>query len=159
MIPSSSSALHRTTPDCYVLITVLCCKSSLEYKRKGAPVAIDYTMTVQDSILFVHAWGFDESLTEVEEYGKALVQACMANGVMRLLSDERDLEYRLGTFDTFEAAQFIAAYAPHIARAAVVPNAKHVVDAKFWETVAVNRGLSVRLFKDTDAARTWLLQS
>ena len=55
--------------------------------------------------------------------------------------------------------RIISTFAPDVARAAVVPNAKYVADAGFWETVAVNRGLSVRIFKDTDAARAWLLGS
>ena len=121
-------------------------------------MAIDYTMTVQDKILTVHAWGFDESLEQVKQYGIALIEACVVNGVTHVLCDERDLEYRLSTIDTYEEAEFISAHAPHVARVAIIPNEKYVQDAQFWETVAVNRGLLVRMFQDPGAARVWLLE-
>lgn len=41
-------------------------------------------------------------------------------------------------------------------KVAVVCNEKFVADARFWENVAVNRGLRVRMFKSLDAAQTWL---
>lgn len=119
-------------------------------------MAIHYTMTSQDDILMVHTSGFDESLTEVKEYGIALIEACLAGGFTGLLCDERDLEYRLGTFDTYEAAKFISEHAPRMARVALIPNAKYIVDAQFWETVAVNRGLAARIFKDPTTASQWL---
>ena len=119
-------------------------------------MAIHYTMTRQDDILMVHTSGFDESLREVEDYGSALIEACVAGSYVGLLCDERDLEYRLGTFDTYESAKFISEHAPRMARIALIPNEKYIVDAQFWETVAVNRGLAVRIFKDPIAARQWL---
>jgi len=119
-------------------------------------MSIHSTMTVSEDTLLVTASGFDESLDQVQQYGLAIIAACIQSGVTRILCNELDLEYRLGTVDTYQAAEFIAANAPHVGRAAIVCNPKYLADARFWETVATNRGLTVRVFKDTDAASQWL---
>lgn len=121
-------------------------------------MAISFSVSVEGDLLTVRAAGVDDSLEEVREYGKAIVEACRANGCVRVLCDETDLEYRLGTLDTFESAAFIAEYAPHVARVAIVCGPCQFADTSFWETVAVNRGLSVRAFEDVDAAEAWLGQ-
>ncbi len=117
---------------------------------------INFTTTIQGNTLLVTASGFDESLAQVQEYGMAIIAACLQSGVTRILCDEVDLEYRLDTLDTFQAAEFIAANAPHVARIAIVCNPKFIEDARFWEDVAVNRGLTVRMFRDMVAATKWL---
>lgn len=119
-------------------------------------MAIHYTTTVTDGILRVKSSGFDESLAEVQQYGMAVIAACVQTGVSRVLCDELELQYRLSTVDTYLAAEFIAANAPSVAQVALVCNPAQIADARFWETVAVNRGLSVRAFRDTDSAMAWL---
>ena len=119
-------------------------------------MAIDYSVSVDGDLLTVKAVGYDETLQEVEEYGAAIVDACIANSCVRVLCDEFDLEYRLGTMDTYESAAYVADRAPHVARVAIVCGPDHFSDASFWETVAVNRGLTVRAFKDLRSAEEWL---
>lgn len=119
-------------------------------------MAIQYSLKADGNLLIVKASGFDESLEEVEQYGLAIVEACKEGRYSRVLCDETDLEYRLGTFDTFQSAEFMASQAPKIGKAAIVCNEKFYPDARFWETVAVNRGLRVRVFKNIEAARQWL---
>jgi hypothetical protein len=41
----------------------------------------------------------------------------------------------------------------------IVCNPKQIADARFFEDVAVNRGLTVRVFTERDAATDWLKQS
>jgi hypothetical protein len=122
-------------------------------------MAIHYTMTAEGDLLLVEAAGFDESLEEVQQYGMAIVNACRTGNYTRVLCNEFNLEYRLGTLDTFKSAEYLAAQAPKLGKTAIVCNGKFIVDAKFWETVAVNRGLTVRFFKDTNTARQWLSES
>lgn len=86
----------------------------------------------------------------------AIMQACAESGVTRVLCDERDLEYRLGTMDTYRAARLMASRAPRVARVAIVCGPSQAADAHFWETVAVNRGLTAAAFADLAAARRWL---
>jgi hypothetical protein len=122
-------------------------------------MAINYTMTVEDGILVVNASGFDESLAEVEQYGMAIIRETLQSGVRKVLCDELDLRYRLVTFDTFAAAEFIVENAPDIAangRVAIVCSPRDIDDAIFFENVVVNRGMTLRVFNDTELARTWL---
>ena len=123
---------------------------------ESVSVAIQFTTTAQDGTLFVKASGYDEDLADVQQYGLALIAECQKQGVTRLLCDERELEYRLNTIDTYDAAAVIAEHAPRVCRVAIVCHPKMLQDALDWETFAVNRGLIVRVFSDLDEARNWL---
>jgi hypothetical protein len=126
------------------------------YERRGARAAIRFTISVDGHLLNAKATGVDDSLEEVRGYGKAMVDACRAAGCVPVLCDEIGLEYRPGTLDTFESAAFIAEYAPHAARVALVCEPDQLADASSWETVAGDHGLSARAFKQIDAAEEWL---
>lgn len=102
------------------------------------------------------AVGFDETAEQTQAYGMALIAECVQRGITRVLCDERDLEYRLSTIDTYAVATAVVSHAPRVARVAIVCNPASVEDAQFWENVAVNRGLTVKVFKEMDAARQWL---
>jgi hypothetical protein len=119
-------------------------------------MSIHFTMTTEGDLLIVKASGFDENLEDVLNYGMAVIEACKEGNLSHVLCDEIDLEYRLGTLDTFKSAETLASQVPNLGKAAIVPNEKFIADANFWETVAVNRGLTVRVFKKIDSARQWL---
>ncbi len=119
-------------------------------------MAIRHTMWVENGTLVVRASGFDESLAEVERYGAAVIAACRAHGVTRVLCLEQELEYRLSTLDTFRAAEFIAEHAPKVGRIAIVCAPGSLPDGQFWENVVVNRGLTAAVFADAIAADHWL---
>ncbi len=119
-------------------------------------MAIHYTMTIDGEMLVVHVSGYDESLADVTNYGMAVIEAGLENGSKYILCDETDLEYRLGTVDIFQAAASLAEHAPRVVKTAIVCNPRFSVDAFFWETVAVNRGVNVRMFSDLDTALSWL---
>lgn len=119
-------------------------------------MSIQYVLKPEEDLLTVKTWGFDENLEEVEQYGLAILNACKEGNYSHVLCDETDLEYRLSTVDTYRSASFLARQAPRLIKAAIVCNVKFVQDAHFWETVAVNRGLTVRVFKDVESARAWL---
>jgi hypothetical protein len=119
---------------------------------------IRYTFQSEGHTLTVQASGHDESLDEVQAYGQAVVDEAVRSRCARVLCDERALEYRLGTLDIYDAAAFVAERAPRLARVAIVCDARFGKDASFWQNVAVNRGLSVRMFQDLPSARQWLAQ-
>jgi hypothetical protein len=119
-------------------------------------LAITHTFTVEGDLLLVKASGFDGSLEDVQQYGMAIIQACLENGCRRVLTDETDLEYRLSTMDTFDSARTLAEMVPGVHRAAIVVNPRQITNATFWETVAVNRGATIRVFKTFDEARRWI---
>ncbi len=121
-------------------------------------MTITFQAESNDGLLVVTASGQDDNPQQVIAYGSAVIDLAIQHQASRILCDERNLEYRLGTIDTFQAAEAIAARAPKVGRAAIVCRPSNFEDGKFWETVAVNRGLAVRFFIDIDKARVWVLK-
>jgi len=122
-------------------------------------MAISHSMSIEGDTLVVRARGFDESLDDVRDYGAAVIEACVTGDVANVLCDELELEYRLSTFDTFRAAEFIAQAAPMVGRVALICQRKQLGDGRFWENSVVNRGLIARVFTDETQARSWLAGS
>jgi hypothetical protein len=119
-------------------------------------MAIQYSFSTRGQTLLVKASGWDEDLEEVQRFGLAIIAAAVERQCQSVLSDERELEYRLNTVDTYAAAVFIAEHAPLVSQVAIVCRADMARDAGFWEDVAVNRGLRVKMFQDLPAAEAWL---
>jgi hypothetical protein len=121
-------------------------------------MAISYFFETKENFLRVKSIGFDEDLNEVNAYGLAVVSVAISYDSTRILCDETELEYTLGTVDTFESAKVISHAAPKIARIAIACKPCHFQDAAFWETVAVNRGLTVRVFRTLAEAEDWVMR-
>lgn len=119
-------------------------------------MAINYTMHTEGDLLKVVASGFDENLEDTLGYSLAVVETAIEHRCTRVLCDERELEYRLSTMDTFELANQIAAHAPRLARVALVIGSQNLPNGAFFEDVAVNRGLTVKVFRNLEAACDWL---
>jgi hypothetical protein len=119
-------------------------------------MAIQYTAKSEGNLLIIEASGYDENLKDVLKYVVSVYNECKKGNCSRVLCNEINLEYRIGTLDTFKLAEFLSVLVPSIVRAAIVCNEKFIADAKFWETVAINRGVAVRVFKEVEAARDWL---
>jgi len=120
-------------------------------------MAIAYSFHPEKNFLLVTASGFDESLEDTIGYGMAVLEASLEHQCTRVLCDERDLEYRLGTIDTFQLAETAVQAAPKLARIAIVTEPENLESASFYETVAKNRGLSVKVFQEMEKARAWLV--
>ncbi|NTW54470.1 MAG: hypothetical protein HGB15_06890 [Chlorobaculum sp.] len=121
-------------------------------------MAITFHSEIADGLLLITASGRDEDVQQVIDYGSAVIDLAVESGVTLILCDERNLEYALDTFDTFKSAQQIAEIAPKVIRVAIVCGAKFLEDGKFWETVAVNRALQVRVDTDIEQAKAWLVK-
>jgi hypothetical protein len=119
-------------------------------------MSIQIRLDCQENILKVTATGYDESVADVLGYGRAVIEAALAHGCRKILCDETNLAYHLKTLDIYEAAATIAREAPDVARVAIVCNPVYWQDAKFWENVASNRGLIVRMFGSLPDAENWL---
>ena len=119
-------------------------------------MGIQYTTNVDGDTLLVHASGFDENLSDVQNYATGIINACMQSGVTRVLCDETALEYRLGTFDTYRAGEFLSTNVPALAKIAIICNPVFLSNANFFENVVVNRYLRLRIFTETELARDWL---
>ena len=121
-------------------------------------MAITFQSEIADGLLLITTSGRDENLQQVIDYGCAIIDLAVESGVTLILCDERNLEYALDTFDTFQSAQKIAELAPRLARIAIVCGPQFFKDGKFWETVAVNRALQVRVDTDIERAKAWLVK-
>ena len=121
-------------------------------------MAISYTIVCDGQLLRVKASGKDDDLSDVMNYGMAILTAALEHGVTKILCDETELEYAIGILDTYESAKFIAENVPEVSKTAIVCKVSQMADAVFWETVAINRGLQVKAFMDLAAAREWLDQ-
>ncbi len=119
-------------------------------------MSIRYSMQVDGELLRVVASGKDDDLEDVNNYGAAVFAAVQSSGCRRVLCDERELQYSIETVDIYESAEFMAQQARGVAQVAIVTPAGHEEDAEFWETVAVNRGLKVRMFRRMEDAERWL---
>jgi hypothetical protein len=100
--------------------------------------------------------GRDDDLAEVEAYSLAILKAALETGANRVLCDERNLEYAISFIDTYKLAEYASGMAAHLARIAIVCNPAYINDGKFYETVASNRGLIVRVTTNMMEAIEWL---
>ncbi len=122
-------------------------------------MAIAYTVSVRGDFLEARAAGHDDGPDDVQAYAAAVINAAEQGGVTKVLCIETSLEYRLTIIETYEAALYLTAHAPRVARIAIVCDERRLPDARFWEDVVVNRGLLARAFLDEAAAREWLRNS
>ncbi len=119
-------------------------------------MAIDYKIRYRDGILKVTTKGADENLEEVLQYTNAIIEAAFKHQSRLILCDERELEYKLTTLDTYKLAEFASTYSNHIAKIVIVCNPRCLPEGKFYETVTTNRGLKVRVTTDIEEAEKWL---
>jgi hypothetical protein len=120
---------------------------------------MSYQLAITQEGTFLHAvvTGRNEAAT-VADYLAALHRECLARRCFRLLIEERLEGPRLDTFPVYEIVSQGSTRARGVigAIAYVDLNAQGELMA-FAENVAVNRGLSVRVFSSVNAAREWLL--
>ncbi|MDO8899411.1 MAG: hypothetical protein Q7V19_17290, partial [Bacteroidales bacterium] len=119
-------------------------------------MAINVEFKQENNLLRVTAKGIDESLEHVKEYGLKVLNELNSFHCTRVLCNELDLKYSIPTFDIYEYAKFLSENAPRIGKAAVVCSSEGISDARFWETVSVNRGLTVKVFNEINEAEAWL---
>lgn len=117
---------------------------------------IKYTMKQDNDILKVASEGVCDNFTELKEYLKALHDATMSAGLTKILVDETELEYSLSTTQSYESGSYVAETVPCTVKIAVVCRQEGWEEAKFWETVAVNRGAGVKIFLDLEDAEKWI---
>jgi len=92
-------------------------------------------------------------------YLEDVFRECKDRGCARLLVEERLEGPRIGTFDVFQiAAEGTDRVRGHFKAIAFVDvNARGDL-MKFAETVAVNRGLPVKVFSSVSDAEKWMME-
>jgi hypothetical protein len=119
-------------------------------------MAITVNFNCDGGLLRVCASGEDENLEQVKEYGMSIIKAALEFNCTRILCDETELTYNLSQIDTFDSARFISENAPKVGKTAIVCKPNQAKDALFWETVSVNRGITVKVFTSLLEAEEWI---
>lgn len=119
-------------------------------------MAITYKIESEGEFLKVVAKGKDDDLEDVTTYSNAVIDAAIDNKSKRILCDERGLEYSISVIDTYRLAESTSVYARSLSKIAIVCDPRYLLDGKFYETVASNRGLFVRVTADFGEAMEWL---
>ncbi|HYQ71609.1 MAG TPA: hypothetical protein VET88_06740 [Gammaproteobacteria bacterium] len=87
-------------------------------------MSINFETLVEGDLLKGRAWDTDDSLEEVQRYGMAIVAACLDGGCSKVLLDERELQYGLDVFDTYDLADYyseqLRKLLPKVIKAAIV---------------------------------------
>jgi hypothetical protein len=116
------------------------------------------TLKQEPSYLHVIVTGLN-SWENVSSYLREILRECMARRVYRVLIEERLEGPRLGTMDVSQIASEGADRAKGQFEAiAYVDVSARGGQMSFAETVAVNRGLPVKVFASVNDARKWLLK-
>lgn len=116
-------------------------------------MAIENAFEFKDQILRVTAKRFDDDLDDALNYVNSIVNSAFQFQYPLILCDERELEYRISTLDTYQLAEFASSFGKHLAKIVIVCNAKFETDAKFFETVTSNRGLQVNVTRNINEAK------
>lgn len=121
--------------------------------------AMSYTLTITQEADYLHALVTGSNSKEnVAAYLEELRRECYARNSFRVLIEERLEGPRLRTMEVYQIVSEGGLSQVRIdAMAYVDVNAEGDL-MKFAETLAVNRGLPVRLFSSVANARKWLSQ-
>ena len=122
---------------------------------------VDYTLRFEarDGYLYAYVRGEHDSIAISTAYWREIAQRCHELDARRLLVVE-DLAERAQVLDVYEvAAGLVALGFARIRIAFVDLLLEELPMMLFGETVARNRGIDGRVFRDEEAAIAWLLSS
>ncbi len=119
-------------------------------------MTMKYEIQTDGKLLSARAWGVHKSVDELKQYGADLVAACIVGSCTKALLDERELEHTLDEGAIFRLAEQYSLRAPRLIKAAILFDPQERRNVDFWETCAVNRGLSLKAFTSREAAMEWL---
>jgi hypothetical protein len=123
-------------------------------------MAYDMKVMDEDDYLHVVVTG-DNTPEDVAGYLDQIRRVCAERALSKVLIEEDLTGPQLGTVDVYDvisaASQEVA---PAIRSIAFVDtNPQHAfAPMKFAETVAVNRGVHVKVFRDVPSAKAWIRQ-
>ncbi len=103
----------------------------------------------------------DNTPEDIGGYFEEVLEACQQHQCFNILIEENLRGPTIGTFPTYEVItkniSQLLAYDHHLAY--VDANPEHDWDNnQFGETVAVNRGISLKVFSNAPEAEEWLLE-
>lgn len=122
----------------------------------GPAIPYSFTLDVQPTYLWARGFG-DRTPQNMLRFFKDVYESCAEQGIWSVLLEISFTGPSMGTTNVFEVVSKGSRDGMKLERIAYVEAGLGDVElARFAETVAVNRGVNVRLFRDTAAARAWL---
>lgn len=120
-------------------------------------MAIHAEFTIKGKLLVVKASGIDEGLDEAIRYSVSVFNYAMENNIQEIFCDECDLKYNLTDVETFD----LAANASKVAtgkrlRVAILCHEQASEAGMFFENVARNRGLFIKVSANRNQLAEWL---
>lgn len=121
---------------------------------------MSYTLTIAQEEGFLHVTVTGANSREnVAGYLRDVQRECTTRGCFRVLIEERLEGPRLRTIDVYQIAAESGRARQFFSELAYVDVNAEGDLMKFAETVAVNRGLPIRVFPSVGEARAWLMRS
>ena len=123
-------------------------------------IFVSYQLTIEERPTYIYARA-DGELTPANalRFLEEAYAACLRSGRGDLLLDMQLHGPDLNTTNVYEVISQRVAYGSKLRKIAYVPFQRGDRSmAHFAETVAVNRGVNVRLFESVAAAERWLLE-
>jgi hypothetical protein len=96
------------------------------------------------------------SLAAAKRSVDVLVETCGKENCNKVLFDCRPMTGDMPIFERYEIAKYGAESLPYRIKVAMLGREDQVSPDDFFETVAVNRGLILKVFSDMDKAIAWL---
>ena len=88
----------------------------------------------------------------------ALVDACVQHKCFKALFDCSHMIGEMGIFQRFQVIQYAEKTRDIALKTAILGREDQVLPDKFAETVAMNRGINLRVFTDLEEAKNWLAE-
>ncbi len=121
-------------------------------------MAYDMEVTPEDDYLHVRVTG-DNTPEDVVAYLDQIRRNCAEQGCPKVLIEENLTGPPMGTVDVYDvveaASRGVAPAIQHIAFVDTNPG-HDFAQMKFAETVAVNRGVNIKVFRDVPSAQAWI---
>lgn len=119
---------------------------------------MSYTLELSETGAFISLL-LKEGATQADhcESGSALLTKVNESGCKYILIDARLSPMNLNITDQFSFSVFLTKTLPLGTKMAVIQPVDKFEESKFPETVAVNRGLMIKMFRNEKEATLWLL--
>lgn len=121
------------------------------------PVSLESILSQEAFLEARFVGAFDGLPFRYPEYLAQIFQACAEHQCRRVLLDHSRLEYYTDILVEHSAGESVARLAPRGVRLASVAPSSTLPHPCHFETVAVNRGVRMRVFWDREEALQWLL--
>ncbi len=120
---------------------------------------IEYDVVPGDAYVSVCGRGEMRSVKDIAGYAWSMINDVLKTDSRKVLLDDTGIIGEMNTIDGYDAAVSIANEfgRARTIRCAIVPSAERMQGLRFFETVARNRGLMVRVFATTEEAENWLI--